>query len=662
MADLLACPVCNARVAPGAARCVVCRSSLTGLARPATVAMTPPVYAQPAASSDDDDELATADDTTHQRERFEPGLKIRNRYLLRRAMGDGVLGTAWEARDQHHGAEVVLKVVADMLVTNERERIDLVGKLEMFAGRSLPGVVMPREVFAVPGAVVVVYPRVEAASLRAVIDARRTRGERFTPEECLRVVQSLVTAIQAMHSASPHGALWPQNVLLTARGALLVDGFLAVSVAPERLAARIGHHPRSSPFAAPELLAARRPTASADLYALGAIVADLAGGAPPGEGPDLASISRELHRAAASLLDREPGRRPAGVRALLDALTVAAGLAQRPADPLPPSPDDVLAHGALPSPVDDRPPLDPPTLPAPESPRAMARPAPVMPVAPPSPAAPSRLPVTDRPPAGPMQRVAPPVSSPPAPAMARPAPSSRPPAPMVTQCPAPPPADPLDAPPGRLRGPTATIPANAPRASNGVTSGPPPSMAVKSGPPPAQRPPAPIAPTPAPPPAASVAPVSASPASAPPDARVVPKTLPSINDAMLAAHPQRAPVSPSRLPMPPRPSPASPPVPPRPSVSARPPPAPPVPSRPSPPIATARPPMPPSPSRLPLPSSPARPPVPSAPSRPPSPMVSSPPPRRAPAPVERSMSDDDGIDPKLLRAAQLLDDERRRDR
>ena len=105
MADLLACPVCNARVAPGAARCVVCRSSLTGLARPATVAMTPPVYAQPAASSDDDDELATADDTTHQRERFEPGLKIRNRYLLRRAMGDGVLGTAWEARDQHHGAE-----------------------------------------------------------------------------------------------------------------------------------------------------------------------------------------------------------------------------------------------------------------------------------------------------------------------------------------------------------------------------------------------------------------------------------------------------------------------------------------------------------------------------------------------------------------------------
>jgi serine/threonine protein kinase len=79
-----------------------------------------------------------------------------------------------------------------------------------------------------------------------------------------------------MHTASPHGALWPQNVLLTARGLLVVDGFVAVSVAPERLAARIEHHPRSSPFAAPELLGGRRPTASADLYALGAIVADLA--------------------------------------------------------------------------------------------------------------------------------------------------------------------------------------------------------------------------------------------------------------------------------------------------------------------------------------------------------------------------------------------------
>ncbi len=428
--DVMACPVCNARVPPGASQCLVCRSSLAGLVGASRAAPpSPPTHrasvptlgqgasgyarlpmgplaggeappqrpeprnappprpqppqpparppAQPPPAPDEDDELATADEVTHQRASFETGALIRERYKLRRLLGEGVLGASWAARDMRTGAEVVLKVVADILVTNERERSDLIGKLEMFAGRTLPGVVMPREVFVVPGSAVLVYPNVEAVSLRAVIDARRATGMRCTPEECLRVAMSLTSSLQAMHSASPHGALWPQNVLITPKGVLVVDGFVAVSVAPDRLAARIEHHPRAVPFAAPEILSGRRPTASADLYALGAIMAELAGGAPPGEGPDLASISRDLHRGVATLLDREPGRRPGGVRAVLDALTAAAGFDQRPAEVALVVPESVLTTAR---PVDETigpNPIDPPTLPAPE--RAPQRPPPAQP-------------------------------------------------------------------------------------------------------------------------------------------------------------------------------------------------------------------------------------------------------------------------------------------
>lgn len=801
MGNELACPVCNAKVPRGASQCLVCRSSLAGLddsrggpfpaQRAASAALgqsaggyarlplgplggdtiaPPRVAPQPrVAPPPDEDELATSDEVTHQRAAFESGATIRERYQLRRSFGEGVLGASWLARDGRTGADVVLKVVADMLVTNERERSDLVGKLEMFAGRTLPGVVMPREVFVVPGSVVLVYPCVDAVSLRAVIDARRAAGMRCTPEESLRVAMALTAALQAMHTASPHGALWPQNVLVTAKGLLVVDGFIAVSVAPDRLAARLEHHPRALPFAAPELLAGRRPTASADLYALGAIVAELAGGAPPGEGPDLASISRELHRSVATLLDREPGRRPGGPRALLDALTAASGFEQRPADMPLVVPESVLAIGYAHEDAAMGPgAIDPPTLPAPESaPRAMPiastpRAAPIAP--PPATPTPRAAPAAPLPPApaslppAPAPRVAPAAPLPPAPLPPAPAPRAAPPAPLPPAPPQPQPqsppaaqADPAVGPPGRLRGPTATLPASSQRPNSLVASGPPPSMAVKSGPPGAKisLPPQPVAPqsatpqpikpepvapqssvprpiapqAPSPPSSASppappqsapapatprpiapatpkpiapatpkpvapatpkpvapqpVAPQPAAPqpaaprpsrAPAPPpsiagslplpsgaergaDGRIFPKTLPSINEALSAA------AKAARAAMPPARPPSS-----SPAQSASQPPS----NAPKP--ATL-------PSRIP-PVSPQAPRPPAVPPRPPPPSARPPLPARAPSPptaparpaasasppaTERSLSDDDEIDPKLLRAARMLDDERRRER
>ena len=628
----------------------------------------------------DDDEIDTRDDATHRRVSFEVGSVVYERYALLRPLGEGALGGSWVAFDQRARTAVVLKVVADMLVTNDRERADLAEKLGMFAGRTLPGVVMPREVFAVPGSVVVVYPHVEAASLRAVIDARHGQGARFTPEECLRVALSLVASVQAMHSASPHGALWPQNVLVTARGLLLVDGFLATSVAPDRLAARVEHHASVAPFCAPEITAGRRPTASADLYGVGAILAELAGGAPPGSGPDLAAVSPELHRAVATLLDREPARRPAGIRMVLDALTAAAGFAQRPSDSPLAIPDSVLA-------ADDATPaaLDPPTLP----PTARAADVVIL-------------------------------------AAHEPAPPAAPEAPAAEA--------PADGPPGRLRGPTATLPlAGARPPPAGVQSGPPPSLAVKSGPPPAiapasgpppaiavrSGPPQPVAPKPVSPKPISPQPIAARPAAprpvapmprafpiptaptaltsdAPADARMAFKTLPSINEAIRA---------PKAVPLPPRSAASAPP----PSAPARPPaslparpattlPAPATPSAaprsmpaaasPAAPLAPpARAPLPPPRSAPPMPRPPLSPPSnappptsPAAGMRPPPPSAppsASPPPSRAPLPPSRASLppprqaavapgrdrsfDDDAIDPKLLRVARMLDDERRRD-
>jgi hypothetical protein len=199
-----------------------------------------------------------------------------------------------------------------------------------------------------------------------VLQARRSAGAALSTEESLRVVHSLVLALQAMHTASPHGLLRPENVMVTARGLLLTDGILGVCIPPDRLVERVrAAQGEAMPYLAPEVLAGRRPTASADLYALGAIATEVIGGATPDHGPDLSTFTAELRRAVATLLDREPGRRPSGIRMLLDALSSMAGLSQRPADPALPLPEQV-AHRAQAEPASA--PVTP-SAPQPTSPR-----------------------------------------------------------------------------------------------------------------------------------------------------------------------------------------------------------------------------------------------------------------------------------------------------
>jgi len=280
--------------------------------------------------------------------RLSAGEWLRDRFQLTARLGEGLFGTTWRALDTTGGPDVAVKVMGPLLLLNEGERRDFHGKCEMFTRRTLAGCVLPSEVVLAPGCVAVVSPLVDGVSLRSVLSARRSIGSALSTEEALRVVHSLVLALQAMHTASPHGLLRPEDVMVTARGLLLTDGILGVCIPPDRLVERVrAAQGEAMPYLAPEVLAGRRPTASADLYALGAMTTEVIGGATPDRGPDLSSFTPELRRAIVTLLDREPGRRPAGIRMLLDALSSMVGLSQRPADPPLPLPDQVALRTPL---------------------------------------------------------------------------------------------------------------------------------------------------------------------------------------------------------------------------------------------------------------------------------------------------------------------------
>jgi hypothetical protein len=115
-----------------------------------------------------------------------------------------------------------------------------------------------------------------------------------------------------------HGALAPANVMVTPQGAVkLMDlGLRAAVHTPAELAASPGRRP----YLAPELAAGGKPTAAADMFALGVLARELATGraaatGPGPAGPRLAALAPALAEAVGALVDPDPGERPSAARA-----------------------------------------------------------------------------------------------------------------------------------------------------------------------------------------------------------------------------------------------------------------------------------------------------------------------------------------------------------
>ncbi|MFJ8043045.1 serine/threonine-protein kinase [Kitasatospora sp. NPDC096147] len=112
----------------------------------------------------------------------------------------------------------------------------------------------------------------------------------------LLLLGGIAEALQAIHSVQVvHRDLKPANVLVAADGPRVIDFGIARAADATALTGtgfRIG----SPAFMAPEQAQGSPVTAATDVFALGALAAYVAGGAPPfGEGPDTAVLYRVVH-------------------------------------------------------------------------------------------------------------------------------------------------------------------------------------------------------------------------------------------------------------------------------------------------------------------------------------------------------------------------------
>ncbi|MEU5388165.1 serine/threonine-protein kinase [Kitasatospora cineracea] len=128
----------------------------------------------------------------------------------------------------------------------------------------------------------------------------------------LLLVGGIAEALQAIHSVRVvHRDLKPANVLVAADGPRVIDFGIARAADATALTGT-GYRIGSPAFMSPEQAQGRPVTAATDVFALGALAAYVAGGAPPfGDGPDTAVLYRVVHE------EPELGTVPAPLRELI---------------------------------------------------------------------------------------------------------------------------------------------------------------------------------------------------------------------------------------------------------------------------------------------------------------------------------------------------------
>lgn len=244
------------------------------------------------------------------------------RYQIEQLLGRGGMGTVHLARDTVLGRLVAVKVLADHLAADEAFRHRFVRESCLTARLCHANVV---QVFDAGGEdqpfLVMEYVDGETVA------ARLARHCGFSGEEILTLALHLSAGLAHAHARGiVHRDVKPHNVLLRRDGMAKLTDFGIAKALEESGLTESGSAVGTARFLAPEQAAGEAVGPPADVYALGALLRHVGGGALP---PELESLVE------ACLLP-QPGARPSAA-ALHQRLAVLAGPPEMavPETPLP---------------------------------------------------------------------------------------------------------------------------------------------------------------------------------------------------------------------------------------------------------------------------------------------------------------------------------------
>ena len=280
-----------------------------------------------------------------------PGDTVADRYVVRQRLGSGGMGEAWLAEDTILHRKLVLKRLTNAAAPGTAAAAQA-GHLLTEAKRATaidsPHIAQVFDVCRHGGEWLLAMEYVAGRRLREVLN---------TPLEAqtfFALATQIVEAIGAAHASGIlHCDIKPENIMVTEQGFVKVldFGLARLTAQPDAADATVSVAGAASAFAgtpgymAPEVLRETEPTEQSDIFSLGVVLYEMAGGRAPFKGKTLADsvqktlgveaepldlkargLPEDLNRVLKKALMKDPRRRYATVRDLLvDLKACAAG-------------------------------------------------------------------------------------------------------------------------------------------------------------------------------------------------------------------------------------------------------------------------------------------------------------------------------------------------
>jgi tRNA A-37 threonylcarbamoyl transferase component Bud32 len=247
------------------------------------------------------------------------------KYQISRTLGRGAMGVVYEGFDPIIARRVAVKTVRLDRVDESEGAEDLLRfKREAQAAGRLthPNIVGVYDYGETDTLAYIVMEFVEGDTLRAMLD----RGERFTPDAAVTMMQSLLAGIAYSHDHGViHRDIKPANVMITRDGRVKLADFGVARIESSSLT-QAGTMIGTPSYMSPEQFMGQTIDARTDIYSAGVLLYQLLTGEKPFEG----SVTSVMHK----VLNTEPPMPSAlsvSVPATLDAV-VQRAMAKRPED------------------------------------------------------------------------------------------------------------------------------------------------------------------------------------------------------------------------------------------------------------------------------------------------------------------------------------------
>jgi hypothetical protein len=208
---------------------------------------------------------------------------LADRYRLTRELGAGGMATVYLAEDLKHPRQVAVKVLRpDLAATLGPDRF--IREVGIAARLSHPHIVGLLDSGEAAGFLYYVMPYVEGTSLRQKL---QREGELPIPE-AVRILRDVADALAYAHSQGVvHRDVKPENIMLVARHALVMDFGVAKAVAEGKEASTSSLTSAGTALGTPAYMAPEQAAGDAnvdhraDLYAWGILAYELLAGQPP---------------------------------------------------------------------------------------------------------------------------------------------------------------------------------------------------------------------------------------------------------------------------------------------------------------------------------------------------------------------------------------------